>query len=466
MSRAKILIVDDEEGIRIQMKWALADEYDLMMAATAREAMRSVEGGKPDVVLLDIALSPSDERGGLRLLEEILDLDPTIKVIMITGHDTKDNALEAIGKGAHDFLSKPIDTEELKVIVKRAVYIQELERENLRLRKAISGETELIASCPRMMEILDLVRKIAPTDVPVFITGETGTGKELIAREIHRRSRRADGRFVPINCGAIPKELLESELFGHERGAFTGAVTRKKGKFELADGGTLFLDEVTELPLDLQVKLLRFLQEYTIERVGGLETISLDVRVIAATNRDINQEIEAGRFREDLFYRLSVIPIHLPPLRERGEDIILIANAYLNRYAREFGKKIKGFTQGAINQMMKYSWPGNVRELQNEIRRCVIMARGDMITASDLNLSNDRTEPDSEDEESITVSGFSLQSAREELDKKMIRRALAKHNGNVTRAADDLGVSRASLYVLLRKYQIDPQNFKYQPSPR
>ena len=457
MPKAKILIVDDEEGIRIQMKWALADEYELMMAATAKEAMRTFERGRPDVVLLDIALSPSDEKGGLRLLEEMLDLDPTVKVIMITGHDTKNNALEAIGKGAHDFLSKPIDTEELKIIVKRAVYIQELERENLRLRKAISGETELIASCPRMMEILDLVGKIAPTDVPVLITGESGTGKELIAKEIHRRSRRTEGRFVAINCGAIQKELLESELFGHEKGAFTGAVARKKGRFELADGGTLFLDEVTELPLDLQVKLLRFLQEYTIERVGGLETISLDVRIIAATNRDINQEVREGRFREDLFYRLNVIPIHLPPLRERGEDIILIANAYLNRYAREFGKRIKGFTQEAVDRMMRYPWPGNVRELQNEIRRCVIMARGDMITADDLSLPEGETEPERED---IPLTGLSLQSARERLEQKMIRSALARHGGNVTKAADELVISRASLYDLMRKYGIDPKDYK------
>ncbi|RKY05457.1 PEP-CTERM-box response regulator transcription factor [Candidatus Poribacteria bacterium] len=455
MSKPLVLVVDDEEGIRLQMKWALAGEFDVALASNEAEAMEILKSSKPNAVLLDIALSPSDEKGGLRLLEEMLKVDPTIKVIMITGHDTKENALEAISRGAHDFLSKPIDLDELKVVLRRAVYIQQLERENIELRRAVSEEVGIIASCPKMMEVMELVRKVAPADVPVLITGESGTGKELIAREIHRLSKRAKGEFVAINCGAIPRELLESELFGHEKGAFTGAVALKKGKFELADGGTLFLDEVTELTPDLQVKLLRFLQEYTIERVGGLKPIKLDVRVIAATNRDIHEEVKSGRFREDLYYRLNVISIHLPPLRERGEDILLIANAYLNRYAREFGRDIRGFTSEAIDRMMSYSWPGNIRELQNKIRRAVLIASGKMITPEDLDLTDVEVEKGFELRKRVT-----LQEARDELEIRMVREALARSKGNVSKAAKELGVSRATLYDLLKKHRIDPKEFK------
>ena len=334
MPESKILVVDDEEPIRNQMKWALSRDYEVLVAGDVNSAMKAIGKEKPDIIMLDISLTPDMGTGteGIALLQAILSQDDTIKVIMITGNDTRENARKCVALGAYDFYSKPIDVEEIKITIKRAIHIQSLERENRRLQEDLERAQEfreIISSCEEMDEVLETVRRVSTTDVTVLIQGESGTGKELVARAIHYNSTRKDKPFVPVNCGAIAENLLESELFGHEKGAFTDAYAQKRGRLELAQNGTVFLDEIAELTPKLQVKLLRFLQEREIERVGGEERIQLNVRVIAASNRNIEEELKKGQFREDLYYRLNVISISLPPLRERGEDVIILANAFL-----------------------------------------------------------------------------------------------------------------------------------------
>jgi two-component system NtrC family response regulator len=425
------------------------------LASTADEALQLVHRERPNVVLLDIALSPTDETGGLRLLDEILKTVSDTKVIMITGHDSRENARRAIERGAYDFHSKPVSLEDLHVVIKRAVYIQALERENqaLRLKALNAMQTKLIGDSPQMGKIISEIKQVATTDVTVLILGESGTGKEIVAREIYRLGQEEggnalSGKFVAVNCGAIPKELMESELFGHEKGAFTDAHRMKRGKFEEADGGAIFLDEVAELPLELQVKLLRCLQEREIERLGGLNPIPIDVRVIAATNQDIEEAVEAGRFREDLYYRLNVVEIVLPPLRERGDDVILLANAFLNQYSAELKKQMKGFTPEAIEAMTRYAWPGNVRELQNRIRRGIVVAAEDKLTEEDLGL----TTP--------TKKLKTLQQAKDELEREFVRNALVQQKGNISKAADSIGVTRATFYSLLNKHNIHTNIFR------
>jgi two-component system NtrC family response regulator len=445
--KPKLLIIDDDEEIRTQMKWALAQDYEVFMAEDRQSALGVLKAQRPAVVTLDLGLPPHP-RGveeGFGTLSDILQEDASAKVIVITGREEREHALEAIGQGAYDFFRKPIQVDELKVIIRRALYVYQLEQEYRELQQ-FRDDTfeEMLGASPQMQEVFATIRRVATTDTPVLIAGESGTGKELVARAIHRRSRRHEGPFHVINCGAIPENLLESELFGHEKGAFTGAHTQRKGRIELAQSGTLLLDEIGECPLSLQVKLLRFLQEHQMERVGGRETLTVDARVLAATNRNLQQAMREGQFREDLYYRVGVVNIGLPPLRERGEDILLLANALLRRYALENQKKVVGFNRQALATLQTYGWPGNVRELENRIKRAVIMAEGPRVAPEDLELTSTHT----------PYEGRTLREAREALEKDLIQRVLAKNKGNITRAAAELGVSRPTLHELLTKYGI------------
>lgn len=456
MPKLKILVVDDEEWIRNQLKWSLSSDYEVLLAGDVASAMKMTSREKPDVIMLDISLTPNTGSGieGIKLLQDILSLDDTTKVIMITGNDTRENALKCVALGAYDFYSKPIDVEEMKISVKRALHIQSLERENRKLLADLERAQEfreIISSCEQMESVLDIVRRVSATDATVLVQGESGTGKELIAKAIHYNSSRKDMSFVPVNCGAIPENLLESELFGHERGAFTDAHMQKKGKLEFAQNGTVFLDEIIELAPELQVKILRFLQEREIERVGGEERIKLDVRVIAATNRDVEAEIKNGRFREDLYYRLNLIFISLPPLRERGEDVILIAKVFLNRFSREMNVRINGYSDEALTALRSHNWPGNVRELENKVQRAVIMARGNYIVPEDLGLtgaSKDKPEKST------------FKEARNRFESRYIREALRRNKGNVTHAAEHIGITRSTLHSLLSKYGIDARKYE------
>lgn len=450
MEKRKLLIVEDDEAILTQMKWALVQDYDIYLAGDRESAIRIFKKEKPPVITLDLGLPPypGEVKEGFLTLGEILGEDNLTKVIVITGQGQKEHALKAIGFGAYDFFTKPIQIEELKIVLKRAFYVAELEKENRELQRQLSGDSfaGMVGSCKKMQDVFAKIRKVAASDAPVLIMGESGTGKELVAKAIHLTSNRKDKPFIVINSSAIPETLLESELFGHEKGAFTGAHIRRKGRIELADGGTLFLDEIGELSLNLQVKLLRFLQEQKIERVGGREEISVDVRVIAATNADLSKAIKEGKFREDLYYRLGVVTISLPPLRDRGDDIFLLANYLLKKYALENNKKIIGFTPAALEAIEAYNWPGNVRELENRVKRAVIMADGSKITAKDLELTS-----------AYAKYGKTLREAREALERDLITQALMRNKGNVTKAAEELGISRPSLYELMEKLGIQKE---------
>jgi two-component system NtrC family response regulator len=445
----KLLIVDDEEDIRTQMKWALAQDYQVFLAGDRESAMEVVGKEQPPVVTLDLGLPPrpAHVEEGFAALAEMLSADSFIKVIIITGRGEKEHALKAVGEGAYDFLYKPVEIDELKVVLKRAFYIGSLEREHHLLQRQIGegGFQGMLGGSPQMQEIFSIVRKVATTDAPVLIEGESGTGKELVAQAIHRLSPRKESPFIVINCGAIPETLLESELFGHEKGAFTGAHIQRKGRIEAARGGTLFLDEIGELSLGLQVKLLRYLQEQVIERIGGREQIRVDARVITATNRDLKQAMKTGAFREDLYFRLAVVSIQMPLLRDREGDIFMLAKAFLNRYAEEAKRKISGFTNQAMRAIENYSWPGNVRELENRIKRAVIMAEGNKISPADLELGMQHARDEY----------LNLKEAREAMEKEMIQKALTKTKDNVTRAAEALGISRPTLYELMEKLGIE-----------
>lgn len=447
MDKTKVLVIDDDESIRTQMKWALNTDYEVFLAADGDKAMRLIKSEHPSLVTLDMGLPPNtkDAKEGLRILGQILQYDSAIKVIVVTGNPEKSTAIEAISLGAHDYFTKPINIEEIKVILKRASYVKELESEYRHLQEKLQQQSfadEIIGSCPKMQEIFGIIRKVATTDVPVLITGESGTGKELAARAIHNKSIRQAKPFISINCGAVPENLIESELFGHEKGAFTGAHIQRKGRVELAHGGTLFLDEIGDMPLSLQVKLLRFLQDLIIERVGGRERIELDVRIITATNKDIKRLIAEGNFREDLYYRLAVVTIDLPPLREREEDIVLLSKTFLMKYGS--GKKSKRLSGEAIASIDKYNWPGNVRELENKIRRAITLTEGSVITPFDLGLEVTTSELESVD----------LKKAREEFEETIIKRAFTKYQGNISKVADKLGLSRPTIYHFIKKYNI------------
>ncbi|MEO5801923.1 MAG: PEP-CTERM-box response regulator transcription factor [Verrucomicrobiota bacterium] len=447
----KLLIIDDDEEIRTQMKWALNADYEVHLAEDRLSALELFREYRPQVVLLDLGLPPhpGTPEEGLATLSEILAQDSSVKVIIVSGQGEKDNALQAIGAGAYDFLTKPAELEELKVILKRTFHVAGLEREFKQLQKRLTSDSfeEMLGTSSQMQSVFSLIRKVATTDAPVLVLGESGTGKEMVSLAIHRRSTRKEGAFVAINCSAIPETLLESELFGHERGAFTGAHVQRKGRIESANGGTLFLDEIGELPPPIQVKLLRFLQEQRIERVGGRQEIQVDTRVISATHVDLKKAIVSGRFREDLYYRLAVVVVNLPPLCKRENDIHMIAQELLRRYSTEIGKNGLSFEQEAIKAMNRYSWPGNVREMQNRVKRAVIMAEKKRITTADLELESAPA--------SNTPSASVLKEAREALEREMVLASLQKHSGKITPAAADLGISRPTFYELMDKLKID-----------
>ena len=449
-NRDNLLIVEDDVDLRTQMKWGLSQEYQIFTAEDRPSSIEIFKQQLPLVTTLDLGLPPQSQgvEEGFRALNNFLAQDPLTKVIVITGRGEKEHALSAIDHGAFDFLTKPVDLDELKVILRRAFHVARLERENRELQQKVGGEPfeEMLGTSSQIQEVFKMIRKLATTDAPVLIVGESGTGKELTARAIHHRSARRGGPFVVINCGAIPDNLLESELFGHEKGAFTGAHIQRLGRFEAAQSGTLFLDEIGELSPSLQAKLLRFLQEQRIERIGGREEISVDARVLAATNVDLAEALRQGRFREDLYYRLGVVVTFMPPLRERGGDMLLLAKAFLQRYSAENNQQLRNFTPQALRAIERHSWPGNIRELENRVKRAVIMADGKQkITPADLELTSPYAK----------YAGQSLKAAREALERDIVQRTLARNNGNLTRTAAELSISRPSLYDLMDKLGIE-----------
>ncbi len=440
----RILLVEDDAGLQRQMQWALAPHITVP-AATREQALKEFKAGEPfKIVILDLGLPP-DENGaseGLKTLEEILSLAPETKIIIASGQVDRTNAVKAVGKGAFDFFGKPVDIDVLKLIIERALRMYELEEENKLLREASNqGFPDFVFGSLAMARVQRLIERVGPTDVSVLIVGETGTGKEVVAHALHDASPRRAERFAAINCASIPENLLESELFGHEKGAFTGALKQTKGKFELADKGTLFLDEVGDMPLALQAKVLRFLQDHQFERVGGRTPITVNVRLISATNKSLEKLIKEGLFREDLYYRLNEICLDLPPLRDRESDAVILAHHFLNAFSRINHKDFRGLSDDAVAAISRYDWPGNVRELENRMKRAVVMAEGKLITAADLDLSAaTMTEPKSLD----------LRQETEKLARTMAQEALARAQGNVTKAAKLLGVSRPHLYDLMK----------------
>jgi two-component system NtrC family response regulator len=454
MERERLLIIEDDEDIRTQLTYALQDEYAVSVAGDRTRAAAAVQEAPPEIVTLDLGLPPTPDTAeeGLRALEDILAAAPDAKVIIITGNGDRANAVAAVERGAFDYHLKPVNLDDLKVVLRRATYLRQLERESEEQAKQREDSirfTDILGSTPKMREIFGVIQRVAKTDATVLCEGESGTGKELVARAVHSHSPRRSGPFVAINCGAIPETLLESELFGHERGSFTGAHAQRKGKIEMATGGTLFLDEITEMSLPLQVKLLRFLQQREIERVGGREVIPIDVRVVAATNQSLDEALRGGRFREDLYYRLSVVTIHLPPLRERGEDVVLLANAFLRRNSQALKRKVR-FSPEALEAIVKYQWPGNIRELENKVHRAVIMATSRIIGSADLDLNP-----------SAVIDALpTLREARDQSERRLIVNALVRSRGNISRAARVLDISRPTFHDMLVKHSIDAKEFR------
>ncbi|MCR9105110.1 MAG: PEP-CTERM-box response regulator transcription factor [Gammaproteobacteria bacterium] len=439
-----LLVVEDDKGLQSQLRWAF-DDFEVEISGDRAEAISAFRRIQPGVVLLDLGLPP-DPGGvteGLATLSEILALASETKVIIVTGDNDRANAVKAIAMGAYDFHQKPADPELLAMLVKRAQHVYELERENKRLQQADENMPlrGIITASPQMLKICRTIEKIAPSDITTLLLGASGTGKERCAQALHELSTRAKGPLVAINCAAIPENLLESELFGYEKGAFTGAAKQTPGKIEYADGGTLFLDEIGDLPMELQAKLLRFLQERVVERIGGRKEIPVDVRILCATHQDLRKLIEQGRFREDLYYRISEIVIEIPPLHEREGDVLVLAKSFLNKLAKEYNSSAKGFSAEAIAALEAYTWPGNVRELESKIKRSVIMADGSQITPQDLELEEATEEP----------LPLNLKAVREEAERKAIMRAMNHCNQSITDAANVLGVTRPTLYNLLEK---------------
>jgi two-component system NtrC family response regulator len=443
--KSRMLILEDDEGLRRQYRWALS-EYELLLASTREEALTLARGAPPQVAIVDLGLPPDPDGAteGLAALEGLRELAPDCKVIIATGNEAREHALRSIALGAYDFFQKPVDIEVLRLIVERAIRLSELESENRRLA-AIASRSPMdgiLGASEAMMRHLHMIEKIAPTDVAVLLLGESGTGKELLARAIHRLSARAKGPFVAINCAAIPETLLESELFGHEKGAFTGAVRQTIGKIEQADKGTLFLDEIGDLPLIMQVKVLRFLQDHVVERVGGRQQISVDVRIVCATNQDLDKLMADGRFREDLFYRLNEVRLSIPPLRERSGDVPLLASYFLKKFNEHYGRNCKGFATEALAAMSRHPWRGNVRELENRVKRAVVMAEGATVTAADMDLA------------AVEIEDFSLdlRTARSRAEREVLQLALTQSGGNLSTAAKLLGISRPTLYSLAKEH--------------
>ncbi len=441
-----LLLVEDDPGLQSQLRWSF-DSYEVIVAENRSAAIAQLRRFEPHVVTLDLGLppDPANASEGLATLEEILHLAPYTKVIVVTGNDERDNALRAVAAGAYDYYQKPVDAQVLGLIVARAFHLYALEEENRRLAQG-SRESPLggiVAASPGMLKLCRIIEKIAPTDVTTLILGESGTGKELVARALHALSRRAQRPFIAINCAAIPENLLESELFGYEKGAFTGAAKQTRGKIEYAEGGTFFLDEVGDLPLSLQAKILRFLQERVIERVGGRAEIPVDVRVICATHRELPTLIADARFREDLYYRISEITLAVPPLRERAGDVLVLARALLARYCREHKRgELRGFSTEALAALEQHPWPGNVRELENKIKRAVIMAEANLISVEDLDL----LQPDAPAKQTLN-----LRQVRDDAERKAVQRALTQADNNISQAAELLGISRPTLYDVMNK---------------
>ncbi|MEO5866651.1 MAG: PEP-CTERM-box response regulator transcription factor [Sphingomonas sp.] len=444
--KSKLLIVEDDTGLQRQLRWAY-DDYDVIVAGDRVAALDALRAEEPAVVTLDLGLPPDPDgvTEGFATLNEILRLKPDTKVIVASGHGARESALKAIGAGAWDFYHKPIDIDALGLIVSRAFHVHALEAENRRLAESGGGAHAggIITASPEMQKVTRTIERVAGADVSVMLLGASGTGKEVLARALHQASPRAKGAFVAINCAAIPETLLESELFGHEKGAFTGAVKTTEGKIELANGGTLFLDEIGDVPLPLQVKLLRFLQERVIERVGGRRAIPIDTRIVCATHQDIDAMVATGSFREDLYYRLAEIVVRIPSLAERPGDAGLLATHFLRKYAATMNPVVTGFTEEARDAIDAWAWPGNVRELENRLKRAVIMADGKLVTAADLDLA-----------EASEKLPLNLRAVREMADRRAIRHALLRADGNISNTAKLLGVSRPTLYDLLKSYDL------------
>lgn len=454
----RLLVIDDNEEVLRQLRWGFSAEgYAVHQALNVKEALAIQRKEAPQVVTLDLGLPPDAEgrTEGFRCLDALLAADPLCKVIVVTGHHENDNAQRSIRNGAYDFCRKPVDLEELKVIVRRAFFLYGLEKTEpekpsaSKQQELLSDKLGIITQAASMQALLANLGKIAISDAPVLITGESGTGKELAARAIHTLSARRDGPLITVNCGAIPEHLLESEFFGHEKGAFTGATQRVQGKIEFADNGTLFLDEIGELPPPLQVKLLRFLQEMIFQRVGGRQDIEVNVRIVAATNRDLPAMVRSGQFREDMYYRIGVVNVALPPLRERGKDVLLLAAHFIAKY--DISGKIRGLHSAAERAMQMYHWPGNVRELENKIRRAIILSDGPVIKLNAIDLSNPVSARDNDEFQ----SQLSLQEARSAVEKKLLLEALNRYSGNIMQASQALGVSRPTFYDLLKKHKIN-----------
>ncbi len=446
--KPKLLIVEDDPGLQKQLKWCF-DEYEVIQATDRPAALAALRRHEPAVVLQDLGLPPDAEgvTEGFATLLETLKLAPRTKVIVVTGQLDKQNAVKAVGMGAYDFYQKPVDTDVLKLLVQRAFNIFDLEEQNRALvqRQGVMPFAGLIAISEPMMKVCRTIEKVAPTNATVLLLGDSGTGKEVLARAVHSQSPRAEKPFVAINCAAIPDTLLESELFGYEKGAFTGAVKQTQGKFEHANGGTLFLDEIGDMPLSLQAKLLRFLQDRVVERIGGREHFPVDVRVVCATNKDLPNLIKDGGFREDLYYRISEVTVRIPPLRDRSGDAVVIAQSVLERRATEHGRQIKGFTPEALKAIEAYPWPGNIRELENRVNGAVIMTEGKYVTVEDLGLPGDG---------GADLAWLNLRVARQRAEREAIRQALAVAGWNLSRAAELLGITRPTLYDLLEKNDI------------
>jgi two-component system, NtrC family, response regulator len=449
----KLLIVEDDIGLQKQLRWSL-DQYDVVFASDRESAISQVRRHEPAVVTLDLGLPPDADGAteGLATLRQILELMPDTKVIIVSGNSEHANAVKAVGSGAYDLHPKPIDIDTLRLVIERAFHLHALQQEN---RKLMSMHVDsplagIITRDAGMLKVCRTVEKVASSSATMMILGESGTGKELIARALHTTSRRLNQKFIAINCAAIPETLLESELFGYERGAFTGAAKQTIGKIEMAHKGTFFLDEVGDLPLSLQAKLLRFLQQRTIERVGGREEIAVDVRIVCATHRNLKELAAKGQFREDLYYRLSEIVLTLPPLRERVGDTALLAHHFKNKFVRLEGRSALSFSQDALDLIETYAWPGNIREMENCIKRAVIMSEGRQITAMDLGLIDDPVEPES----------INLRQVRDIAECKAVLRALARMDGNIAKAADLLGVSRPTLYDLMNRHGIQAKHEK------
>ena len=446
----KLLIAEDDHEVQTLLKWGLSEEYEVLQAFDKTSAMELFNRNLPPLVTLDLGLPPAsnDSREGLSCLHEILKMAPETKVIVVTGNNERENTLKAIQMGAYDYYLKPIDLTELKIIIQRASYLSEIESENRKLNILLNkdiGFEGMIGQSPKMQRIFENIKRVASTDVSVVITGESGTGKELVANAIHTKSSRSKGPFTPIICSAIPENLLESELFGFEKGSFTNAYAQRRGKIECADKGTLFLDEIGEMSTNIQVKLLRFLQERKIQRIGGTADIDIDTRIIGATNINLEDAVKKGTFREDLFFRLNVFLIEIPPLRERGSDIKLLANYFFEKYKNLFKKKISGFSRSALKAIEQYPWPGNVRELQNKLQKSMITTDSNLIEAHSLGF---------EEGQEIKYKRITLKEARKKIEIDLIESAVERHQGNVKLAAEELGVSRPTMYDLINKYKL------------